>query len=350
MPLTRLEKLLPWTGAIAGACWIGHSALQSVTETDKPGSATSQVIRDHLLLNYASVGCLVLMGIVLLFFATAVRNLLRSTEPAEATWSSIAHGGWVVTAAGLSQMVTWNWGAPEGIRTPNLLIRSQMLYPLSYGRDRCASSRSDSGNAQGRSCDRKRLLHRPRGARQRDGTGRHRHGRHRGHGGPRRHGRGRLRRHGHCLHRFHPLHGLVDAGCRVERPLHRRGVGPGLGPRLGPGLRFRLGGRPRGDVLGLVSRCAGRSGFGHGVLLGRGKRSHDPEVRGRPCAATVHSPRAGHEATRRPGDGAQAMRPRATWEGHSRHGAPAMRRHARPRHTLTGSAQPTHGWCRADGS
>ncbi len=26
------------------------------------------------------------------------------------------------------------WCAPEGIRTPNLLIRSQMLYPLSYGR------------------------------------------------------------------------------------------------------------------------------------------------------------------------------------------------------------------------
>ena len=25
-------------------------------------------------------------------------------------------------------------GTPGGIRTPNLLIRSQMLYPLSYGR------------------------------------------------------------------------------------------------------------------------------------------------------------------------------------------------------------------------
>ena len=25
--------------------------------------------------------------------------------------------------------------APEGIRTPNLLIRSQVLYPLSYGRE-----------------------------------------------------------------------------------------------------------------------------------------------------------------------------------------------------------------------
>ena len=28
-------------------------------------------------------------------------------------------------------------GAPEGIRTPNLLIRSQVLYPLSYGRWWC---------------------------------------------------------------------------------------------------------------------------------------------------------------------------------------------------------------------
>ena len=33
-------------------------------------------------------------------------------------------------------MVTDENCAPEGIRTPNLLIRSQMLYPLSYGRDR----------------------------------------------------------------------------------------------------------------------------------------------------------------------------------------------------------------------
>jgi hypothetical protein len=30
--------------------------------------------------------------------------------------------------------------APEGIRTPNLLIRSQMLYPLSYGRLSCCGA------------------------------------------------------------------------------------------------------------------------------------------------------------------------------------------------------------------
>ena len=33
-----------------------------------------------------------------------------------------------------SAFVLLRCGAPEGIRTPNLLIRSQMLYPLSYGR------------------------------------------------------------------------------------------------------------------------------------------------------------------------------------------------------------------------
>jgi hypothetical protein len=46
-----------------------------------------------------------------------------------------------VSGAGVSPAVeqagdptTCGCGAPEGIRTPNLLIRSQMLYPLSYGR------------------------------------------------------------------------------------------------------------------------------------------------------------------------------------------------------------------------
>jgi hypothetical protein len=34
---------------------------------------------------------------------------------------------------GKSGMTRGNAGAPGGIRTPNLLIRSQMLYPLSHG-------------------------------------------------------------------------------------------------------------------------------------------------------------------------------------------------------------------------
>ena len=37
--------------------------------------------------------------------------------------------------------------APGGIRTPNLLIRSQMLYPLSYGRVATRAGFEDSGSA-----------------------------------------------------------------------------------------------------------------------------------------------------------------------------------------------------------
>jgi hypothetical protein len=54
------------------------------------------------------------MGIALLFFAAAVRNLLRSGEAQEATYSSVAYGGWLVVVAGLSQMVTWSWGLVNG--------------------------------------------------------------------------------------------------------------------------------------------------------------------------------------------------------------------------------------------
>lgn len=114
MPLNTFEKLLPWSGAVAGLCWIGQDLLQRMTTSDEPGAASTQVIRENLVLNYGSVACLVLMGMSLLCFATAVRNLLRSSESREATCSSIAYGGWLVAVAGISQMVVWSWGLLNG--------------------------------------------------------------------------------------------------------------------------------------------------------------------------------------------------------------------------------------------
>jgi hypothetical protein len=114
MSLTTFDKLLPWSGAVAGLCWIGQATLQKTSPDDVPGAATTQVIHDNLGLNYAGQGCLVLMGVALLFFATSVRNLLRSGEAREATYSAIAYGGWVVVVAGISQMIVWNWGLING--------------------------------------------------------------------------------------------------------------------------------------------------------------------------------------------------------------------------------------------
>lgn len=115
MTRSTFDKALPWTGAVAGLCWIGQSFLFATDSTGTPGSTTVTLIRDNLVRNHAAVACLVVMGIALLFFATAVRTLLRSGEAREATYSSVAYAGWVVTAAGLAQMVVWNWGLINGV-------------------------------------------------------------------------------------------------------------------------------------------------------------------------------------------------------------------------------------------
>jgi hypothetical protein len=129
MSLTRFERLLPWSAAVAAPCWVGYDALAHMYTKDVPGAARTEVIHDHLGLNYGSVACLVLMGVALLFFATAVRNLLRSGEAREATYSSIAYGGWIVVVAGLSQMVMWNWGLVNGAADAG---NDAALHTLSY--------------------------------------------------------------------------------------------------------------------------------------------------------------------------------------------------------------------------
>jgi hypothetical protein len=114
MPLSKFERSLPWSGVVAGLCWIGQATLTKTETKDSPGQSSTAVIHDNLVLNYAAVGCLVLMGIALLAFATANRNLLRSAEPEEATYSSVAYSAWIVVVAGLGQMVAWRWGMING--------------------------------------------------------------------------------------------------------------------------------------------------------------------------------------------------------------------------------------------
>ena len=114
MPRSKFERFLPWTGAIAGAAWIGQMFLFRTGDQDSPGSMTTAVIRDHLALNYAAIGCLVVMAIALVFFGTALRSHLRAGEARESTYSSIVYGGLLLVAAGLSQMVMWNWGLING--------------------------------------------------------------------------------------------------------------------------------------------------------------------------------------------------------------------------------------------
>jgi hypothetical protein len=108
MPLSKFETLLPWSGVIAGLAWIGQDFLAHWYTKDLPGRGSVDVTNGHTALNTVSLSCLVLMGVALLFFATAVRNLLRSGEAREATYSSVAYGGWITVSAALGQMALWD--------------------------------------------------------------------------------------------------------------------------------------------------------------------------------------------------------------------------------------------------
>jgi hypothetical protein len=75
------------------------------------------------------MACLVVMGVALLFFATAVRNLLRSGEAREATYSSVAYGAWITVAASLGQMALWDKALMSAADDKN----ASAVQTLSYG-------------------------------------------------------------------------------------------------------------------------------------------------------------------------------------------------------------------------
>lgn len=111
---STFDRLLPWTGAVAGVAWVVQGAIARTTVDDVPGGTSARVIDEHLVANHTAQGLLVLMGVALVFFATSVRSLLRSGEAREATYSSIAHAGWLVAAAAVAQMVMVGWAVING--------------------------------------------------------------------------------------------------------------------------------------------------------------------------------------------------------------------------------------------
>lgn len=130
MPLSTFERVLPWTGAVAGVAWVGFTLLRHTSPHDVAGGATTQVIRDDLIRNYGSQACLVVMGVALIFFAGSLRTLLRSGESREATYSAVAHGGLLVAAAGVAQMLVWGWAEINGAADAQ---DQAALHVLDYG-------------------------------------------------------------------------------------------------------------------------------------------------------------------------------------------------------------------------
>lgn len=133
MPLSTFEKFLPWSGLIAGLAWIGQDALARMYSSDRPGRGSVEALNDHAALNLGSLACLVVMGVALLFFATAARNLLRSGEAREATYSSVAYGAWITVSAALGQMALWNKALLSAAEDKNAAAVQTLSYAQYFG-------------------------------------------------------------------------------------------------------------------------------------------------------------------------------------------------------------------------
>lgn len=133
MPLSTFEKFLPWSGLIAGLAWIGQDALANMYSSDRPGRGSVEALNDHAALNLGSLACLVVMGVALLFFATAARNLLRSGEAREATYSSVAYGAWITVSAALGQMALWNKALLSAAEDKNAAAVQTLSYAQYFG-------------------------------------------------------------------------------------------------------------------------------------------------------------------------------------------------------------------------
>ena len=133
MPISTFEKLLPWTGVVAGLAWIAQDVFAKLYTSDVPGRGSVDIISTNLGRNLASLSCLVVMGVSLLFFATAVRNLLRSGEAREATYSSVAYAGWITVSAALAQMAVWNKGLMSAAEDGDAAATRVLSYAQYFG-------------------------------------------------------------------------------------------------------------------------------------------------------------------------------------------------------------------------
>jgi hypothetical protein len=106
MPQSTFEKFLPASGILAGVLFVMYGYVQQIPEGNQ-GNALA-LLRAHQTENLISTIAGALFMVVMVFFATGIRQALRSGETGESTYSSAAFGGGILMAfsVGLTAMLT----------------------------------------------------------------------------------------------------------------------------------------------------------------------------------------------------------------------------------------------------
>jgi len=98
MPITRFERLLPWCGLVAGILLIPAGLLASPPGIHATVRAQLSWYHTHQASTVVSGAAGVYFLIVMAMFGTALRQALRSGEPAESSYSTVAFAGAIVVA------------------------------------------------------------------------------------------------------------------------------------------------------------------------------------------------------------------------------------------------------------
>lgn len=99
MVTSRFERFLPWAGVLAGVCFAVGGYLPTGPSTPDDPTRLQWLTGHQGVIALTGVAA-ALLSVFVLFFAAAVRAALRSGEPGESSYSSVAFAGLVVVAAG----------------------------------------------------------------------------------------------------------------------------------------------------------------------------------------------------------------------------------------------------------
>ena len=99
MATSKFEQFLPWAGVLAGVCFAVGGYLPTGPDTPDDPARLAWIV-DHQGIVAAAAVAAALLSVTALFFSAAVRAALRSGEPGESSYSSVAFAGMVAFAAG----------------------------------------------------------------------------------------------------------------------------------------------------------------------------------------------------------------------------------------------------------
>ena len=101
MPLSTFERILPWSGAVAGVLFAVQETVAPFGDNLTDATLTAR-LHDSLGRGFAAGLASLVAAVMLYFFAAAARASQRAGEAVESSYSSVAHGGLVGAGVGMA--------------------------------------------------------------------------------------------------------------------------------------------------------------------------------------------------------------------------------------------------------